>query len=103
MATRINYEDKKKLWLPIMALSENFVQDKEDCIAYTERLEQYFQADAAEKQYNFNMRSQKEGETISAFMASLRRLSEHCKFEAIQELQAKARHRRLKLYSSPAL
>ena len=29
------------------------------------------------------MRSLKEGESISAFMASLRRLSEHCKYEAI--------------------
>ena len=35
------------------------------------------------QRYNFNMRSQKEGESISAFMASLRRLSEHCKYEAI--------------------
>ena len=34
------------------------------------------------QRFNFNMRSQKEGETVSAFVAGLRRLSEHCKFEA---------------------
>ncbi len=31
------------------------------------------------------MRNQKEGETISVFVANLRRLSEHCKYEAILE------------------
>ena len=34
------------------------------------------------QRYNFNMRNQKEGETIAQFVAALRRLSEHCKFEA---------------------
>ena len=34
------------------------------------------------QRYNFNMRIQKEGETISQFVAALRHLSEHCKFEA---------------------
>ena len=34
------------------------------------------------QRFNFNMRSQKEGETVSAFVAGLRRISEHCKFEA---------------------
>ena len=34
------------------------------------------------QRFNFNMRYQKEGETVSAFVAGLRRLSEHCKFEA---------------------
>ena len=34
------------------------------------------------QRFNFNMRSQKGGETVSAFVAGLRRLSEHCKFEA---------------------
>ena len=34
------------------------------------------------QRFNFNIRSQKEGETVSAFVAGLRQLSEHCKFEA---------------------
>ena len=33
------------------------------------------------QRFNFNMRSQQEGESVSAFVAGLRRLSEHCKFE----------------------
>ena len=37
------------------------------------------------QRYNFNMRNQEEGETIPAFIASLRRLSEHCRYEAMLE------------------
>ena len=37
------------------------------------------------QRYNFNMRNQEEGETISAFIAGLRRLSEHCRYEAMLE------------------
>ena len=33
------------------------------------------------QRFNFNMRSQQEGESVSTFVAGLRRLSEHCKFE----------------------
>jgi hypothetical protein len=33
------------------------------------------------QRFNFNTRVQKEGETVSEFIAELRRLSEHCKFE----------------------
>ena len=114
----------------------DFYSDREDWTSYTERLEQYFEANdvvSAVKQrgillsicgastyqlirdlvapakpisksfaelvklvkdhhqpppcfivqrFNFNMRSQKEGENVSAFVAGLRRLSKHCKFEA---------------------
>ena len=35
------------------------------------------------QRYNFNMRNQEEGESISTFIANLRRLSEHCKYERI--------------------
>eukprot|EP00731_Ephydatia_muelleri_P000099 Em0001g99a len=34
------------------------------------------------QRYNFNSRTQKEGETVSQFVAELRRLSEHCDFKA---------------------
>ena len=34
------------------------------------------------QRFNFNTRIQKEGETVSDFVAGLRRLSEHCKFAA---------------------
>ena len=34
------------------------------------------------QRFKFNTRSQKEGESISEFVAELRRLSEHCRFEA---------------------
>ena len=34
------------------------------------------------QRFNFNIQSQKEGETVSAFVAGLRWRSEHCKFEA---------------------
>ena len=34
------------------------------------------------QRYNFNLRTQKEGETVSQFVAELRRLSEHCDFKA---------------------
>ena len=38
------------------------------------------------QRYNFNMRlSQAEGESISAFIANLRQLSEHCKYETTLE------------------
>ena len=37
------------------------------------------------QRYHFNTRNQEEGETISAFIASLRRLSEHCRYEAMLE------------------
>ena len=33
------------------------------------------------QRFNFNTRVQKEGETVAEFIAELRRLSEHCKFE----------------------
>ena len=33
------------------------------------------------QRFNFNTRVQKEGETIAEFIAELRRLSEHCKFD----------------------
>ena len=34
------------------------------------------------QRFTFNTRSQKEGETVAQFVAELRRLSEHCHFEA---------------------
>ena len=34
------------------------------------------------QRYNLNSRTQKEGETVSQFVAELRRLSEHCDFKA---------------------
>ena len=34
------------------------------------------------KRFNFNARSQKEGESVAEFVDDLRKLSEHCKFEA---------------------
>ena len=33
------------------------------------------------QRFTFNTRSQKDGETVSQFMAELRRLSEHCAFD----------------------
>ncbi len=41
---------------------------------------------AAMQRYTFNRRMQKEGETIAEFVAELRRLSEHCKFDSLEEM-----------------
>ena len=40
------------------------------------------QPSAIVQRFNFNSRSQKEGETVAAFVAELRRLSEHCEYGA---------------------
>ena len=34
------------------------------------------------EQFNFNSRTQKEGESVADFVAQLRKLSEHCQYEA---------------------
>ena len=38
------------------------------------------------QRYKFNSRAQKEGETVADYVAELRHLSEHCKFENLDEM-----------------
>ena len=37
------------------------------------------------QRYNFNTRTQKEGESIAEYVAELRRIAEHCKYDAMLE------------------
>ena len=38
------------------------------------------------QRYKFNSRAQKDGETVADYVAELRRLSEHCKFDSLDEM-----------------